>query len=302
MKNTASLIITILVIGGIIWFGLSQKPVPMSEVPLTNSTSLSYSCDAGKTISAVFTEGATISAAGPDLPPTPGGSVVLDLSDGRHLTLAQTLSADGTRYANPDESFVFWSKGNGALVLENNQEKSYIGCIQVVKDPGNLSQIYSNSAQGFSIRLPERYVTDAKHVYQNLGPGKDIYGTKFSIPTTLTTGTNLSTDSYISVEQIPKLESCTADHFVDTANGGKAQTITDGDTTYSLAMTSDAGAGNRYEESVYAIPGTNPCMAVRYFIHYGAFENYPTGSIKEFDKAALLATFDTIRHTLTINQ
>jgi hypothetical protein len=53
---------------------------------------------------------------------------------------------------------------------------------------------------------------------------------------------------------------------------------------------------------VYAIPGTKPCTAVRYFIHYSVFENYPPGTVKAFDHAALVATFDAIRRTLRINQ
>ena len=44
--------------------------------------------------------------------------VKLDLSDGRHLSLAQTISASGARYANSSESFVFWNKGNTAFVTE----------------------------------------------------------------------------------------------------------------------------------------------------------------------------------------
>ena len=63
-----------------------------------------------------------------------------------------------------------------------------------------------------------------------------------------------------------------------------------------------AAAGNRYEETVYTLPGTNPCIAVRYFIHYGVFQNYPAGTVREFDQQALLASFDAIRHTLVIVQ
>jgi membrane-bound inhibitor of C-type lysozyme len=68
----------------------------------------------------------------PGQPPIPTGVVSLRLSDGRALDLGQTISADGARYANPDESFVFWSKGDGALVLEKGVEKTYIGCVTVL--------------------------------------------------------------------------------------------------------------------------------------------------------------------------
>lgn len=45
--------------------------------------------------------------------------VNLILSDGRSLTLPRAISASGARYANSDESFVFWNKGNGAFIDEN---------------------------------------------------------------------------------------------------------------------------------------------------------------------------------------
>jgi hypothetical protein len=41
--------------------------------------------------------------------------VELMLSDGRSLSLPQVMSASGARYANKDESFVFWNKGNYGL-------------------------------------------------------------------------------------------------------------------------------------------------------------------------------------------
>lgn len=72
-----------------------------------------YHCDGGRTIDANYY----------------AGVVALRLSDGRALTLAQTISASGARYADPEETFVFWSKGDGALVLENGVEKGYRGCV-----------------------------------------------------------------------------------------------------------------------------------------------------------------------------
>ncbi len=58
----------------------------------------------------------------------PGGRVAISLSDGRKLNLPQTLSGSGIRYANADESFVFWSKGNTAFA-EEGKAMTYAGCV-----------------------------------------------------------------------------------------------------------------------------------------------------------------------------
>lgn len=55
--------------------------------------------------------------------------VQLELSDGRELTLPQVISGSGARYANRDESFVFWNKGRTAFVEEAGQQ-TYTGCVQ----------------------------------------------------------------------------------------------------------------------------------------------------------------------------
>jgi membrane-bound inhibitor of C-type lysozyme len=93
--------------------------------PIAQAT---YLCDGGKTIQAAFYKGEE-HAVEPGQPPVPSGSVKIVLSDGRSFDLAKTLSADGGRYANADESFVFWDKGDTALVLENGAEKDYKGCL-----------------------------------------------------------------------------------------------------------------------------------------------------------------------------
>lgn len=48
------------------------------------------------------------------------GHVQIKMSDRKEtLVLSQTISASGARYANGDESFVFWNKGDTAFVTEN---------------------------------------------------------------------------------------------------------------------------------------------------------------------------------------
>jgi hypothetical protein len=154
----------------------------------------------------------------------------------------------------------------------------------------------------FSIVYPSDYTVNESYVDDQVNPKKPIHGVSFTIPGTIATGTNLSSDTHISVEHLPRAKNCTADIYL--AANVKAQSITDNGVAYSFASSTDAAAGNRYEEDVYAILDSTPCTAVRYFIHYGAIENYPSagqpGSVQEFNHDALTAAFDTIRHSLTL--
>jgi membrane-bound inhibitor of C-type lysozyme len=148
MKKTSVLIFLTLIIlaGAVIWYAnnrASKGPSLVSPSPSVFSSSSPslitqavYVCNEDKTINAAFYRGETKPVA-PGQPPIPAGSVKIILSDGRNFDLPQTLSADGARYANSDESFVFWSKGDGAIVLENNVGKNYVGCVVSAKDAGS---------------------------------------------------------------------------------------------------------------------------------------------------------------------
>lgn len=226
--------------------------------------------------------------------------VALALNDGRSMTLPHAVSADGARYANADESFVFWNRGNTAFITEGAQgTQTYSGCIVASAAPSGWVA-YLNSTLGFTISHPDGYTVKDPFQYQALGPGKTISGVAFVIPESKKAGTNLSADSLVSVETLPNAKNCTADAFLP--NIKTLAQVTDANVVYSVATSSDAAAGNRYNEVVYAIPGTNPCTAVRYFIHFGNIANYDPGTVKEFDQNALLNEFDTIRRSLILGR
>lgn len=259
---------------------------------------VTYICEGGKTINATFYKGeAKISESGEM--PILGGSAKISLSDGRDFDLPQTISASGVRYANNDESFIFWSKGNGALVLENNIEKSYIGCITLAENTEGLTEVYANGTIGFSIRYPAGYLKNTSYQYQGLGEGKEIDGVKFIIPSSFAAGTNLSDfDTGISVEFIPATQNCRAELFL--LNSQNAQIAIDNDIEYSFTSMNEGAAGNFYEEMIWAISGTNPCIAVRYLIHSTNIGHYPEGTVEEFDRINLIEQFDKVRHSLIV--
>lgn len=310
-RNTAlGVIVVFLAVVATLWF-YRHSPFLSGFLGTYNSyfdggKTVTYACNDDKSIVATYMQGDSDDLKpAPGEPPMPTGQVSLKLIDGRTMTLHQTISASGIRYSdgNPNvqgsETFVFWSKGNGALVLENNEEKSYIGCIAIPEDPGGLPKVYHNGSEGFTVRYPANYLVNGDYAYQALGPGRDIHGVKFTIPASMATGTNLSSyDTGVSVEEIPAATSCTPDLFLD--NVRSTSTVSENGVDYLVGQGGGAGAGNLYEETVYAIPGTNPCVAVRYLIHSMQIGNYPEGTVTAFDRDALMRQFDAIRRTLTL--
>ncbi|MFH1608452.1 MAG: MliC family protein [Patescibacteria group bacterium] len=64
-------------------------------------------------------------------------SVDLTLSDARKFTLPEVISASGARYANADESFVFWNKDDTAFIEEGGQT-TYTDCVMKKVEDTNL--------------------------------------------------------------------------------------------------------------------------------------------------------------------
>lgn len=164
-----------------------------------------------------------------------------------------------------------------------------------------LPAVHTYASSTFSIVYPDRYTVNENYKYEGV-PKKSISGVSFLIPEAMTTGTNLSaSDTGVSVEQLPRAQKCTGDIFI--YENVKAADLTIGSKTFSMASTSGAAAGNLFEERVFAVKGSHPCTAVRYFIHSTNIGNYGTSTpVREFDHAKLLADFGKIRDSLELNQ
>lgn len=204
------------------------------------------------------------------------------------LALATLLIAGGIfLWLNPGAISGLWSEPSPEPVATTTQQ-------------ADTRATYASSTLGVSVRYPTGFTVDERYVYQFSETKAITGGVKFTIPAAFATGTNLSPDTYISLERLPRANNCTGDIYV--RDNVRAQDVTEGAVQYSLASTTGAAAGNRYEEWAYAINGSEPCTAVRYYIHYTALENYPEGTVREFDRAALLRQFDEIRRSLTLTQ
>ena len=154
---------------------------------------------------------------------------------------------------------------------------------------------YSNTVFSFSALVPEGFSINESYFSYTLGPGKEIPGISFTIPADMATGTNLSTDTRLSVEVLSRAACVPADFILTTSKGTP---ITVGENSYVYASSADAGAGNRYDESIYVTKVRETCYGVRFFIHSTAIENYEQGTRRAFDREAVTAKFKEIMVSL----
>lgn len=147
----------------------------------------------------------------------------------------------------------------------------------------------------WSIAYPPGAKVDEAYVNETMGPDHTIKGVAFYVPQRFARGTNLHDDSALSVEHLPGIN-CKPSQFVDPAEDPRI--IGADGRRYRTAHGEDAGAGNRYETTIFVVDGT--CTAVRYFLHYSAIENYDPGTVTAFDRKAVLARFDRMRASLKL--
>lgn len=108
-----SQVVAILLFVGVFCFGIFLgRKVGVNAILGPSVADAWFICDAGKNIHAVFYKRA----------------VHVALSGGPEVFLPQTISASGARYANEDESLIFWNKGDTAFVQQNSTT-TYTNCV-----------------------------------------------------------------------------------------------------------------------------------------------------------------------------
>jgi putative hemolysin len=125
-RSIIALFGTLVAIGAIYLYVQATKPdVPKSGV----INSVEYTCAGSRTIQALYFS----------------DKVELTLSDGSSMLLNQAISASGARYANSDESFVFWNKGATAFVVQGDVT-TYENCI-AHDAPDTISQLANPASE-----------------------------------------------------------------------------------------------------------------------------------------------------------
>jgi membrane-bound inhibitor of C-type lysozyme len=177
MKNTNFwLFLVIAIMGLFLAWQFTKAPTPDVTAGETFIAEAYYSCEKGKQIKARFFEVGQNSTDVEDMP-IPNGLVKLELSDDRQLNLSQTISASGIRYANTDESIIFWNKGDKAFVIEDEKE-SFTNCEERIWKLNNESA--DSAVRNYILSVNElSWNTDPAGqricIFQNLQPEVDLF-------------------------------------------------------------------------------------------------------------------------------
>lgn len=294
-------LLIVIALGAIVYFSLEKRGffLDKENADRNKIASVRYICDEEKTFLAIFFDSkkTTENFAYDQNSATLNASVVLKLDDGRNFDLNHTVSAEGLRYSNKDQTFVFWEKATGAVILEFDTERFYRGCKKYDPTENSYTNLvsYLDETHSFSINYPKDYLQDKKYKYILIGQDSSIDGVRFTIPKNYTDSNNLSKESYISIENISNFKSCSASLFLLDAT---SKNISENGSEYSFAFREDMSSGERYEESIYAFQKDKVCFAVRYFISYSYIENHTAQAVTTFNKDNLLKEFNFIRDSL----
>lgn len=150
--STVVIIIAILLLfGGAMYLINQDKPsvnpdeVENLEGNVPEIVSVNYLCEDGSSIAATYDNAEE--------------NVTISLSDERVMTLDQVVAASGARYANADESIVFWNKGNEAFVEEDGNV-TFADCVA----EGTPAEETEGEAEGEAEEAPAEAVLEEDSV------------------------------------------------------------------------------------------------------------------------------------------
>ncbi len=176
-----------------------------------------------------------------------------------------------------------------------------IGIAEANVAPGGW-KIYSSHALGVSLDYPGTFSVSTGSVRTPLSSRAAAPSSAFfAVPDSYAPGTTLSTpDSGMSVETLPAATPCSGDAFLDESID--TGSMSDHGVAYSVAKSAGSTLTDSYQETVYALEGSNPCTAIRYVIHTKNVHASASAGLKPFDTGTLLSQFDAMRRSVVLTR
>jgi len=282
LTKRLGIILLIFAIAGTYYFiTRQQKEQPATIIP---PVSVTFFCTIGGKFQATFAT----------------SSIALLLSDGRTLSLPQTMSGSGVRYeaTTTGADVVFWNKGDNAFITENDTA-TYEDCTAARVAPAETTgnETYTNQSKSFTFTLP----TDFSIAGSAMGYSQDWWSVDatttgmvlahVTVPKEYMPGTNFG-DAWFTVGTSADPSAIAECLTNPKENFGSTTPVTINGVPFMKIAFAGAAAGNRYDTTSYRTVRGGQCYAVEYTIHYGVIENYPAGAVKEFDEAKAQAALE----------
>jgi hypothetical protein len=212
---------------------------------------------------------------------------------------AEASSTDGTM-----ADVVFASEGADAFLMEN-ASTTYADCLAGTVTAGATSDTFTDQSNTFSFSYPSglSVTGDGGGYSQNWMVNATTSGmvlAQISVPQSYVPGTNFA-DAKFTVGTSADPSALATCLTYNPTGGPKtaAATSTINGTTYTVLQSSDAGAGNYYDTTSYRTLRNSQCYAIEYTIHYANFQNFPKGTVTQFNEAALKTTLDGVAQSFT---
>jgi membrane-bound inhibitor of C-type lysozyme len=219
-----------------------------ASCPATSGHTVTFFCSDARSVVATF---------------YPGNDTHVDLvlSDGRTLSVPHAMSGSGARYANADESFVFWNKGDAAFITENGTT-TYADCSTL--DTSSWKSM-TDPDSGVTFRYP------------------GDFGTKY-----------ISTVDWppkVAVQNGPF--TCTAAGS-ETARAGITQPVALNGRVYCVTKESEGAAGSVYTNYAYAAERGSTVLIFTFSLRFVQCANYDEPKRTECTTERNAFTPDTI--------
>lgn len=261
-------------------------PVTAPAVPVVVS-SAAFTCDSGSTIAANFST----------------NSVALTLSDGRQLALPQIIAADGAQYQQG--TILFINKGDQAFLQENGTT-TYSNCITgTTGTTVDGRKTFTDQGKLFTFTYPQAFSVAGGGIGYTQSWKTNTDGTlglilaQVNVPQSYQPKTNFGDAKFtVGTSVDPKaVASCLSD---TSGNGVIKSTLTVNSIKYTKFVSTDAGAGNRYETTSYRTVQNGQCFALEYTIHYAVLANFdPSMGVTAYNSTKVHADLDSIVKSFT---
>jgi len=110
-------------------------------------------------------------------------------------------------------------------------------------------------------------------------------------------------EAYVVISMGTDRQSLTGCYSLSSVGGNKEliDNVAINGVEFKVGYVTDVAAGNIYSSNVYRTIFSNRCLEVVETVHTGNIQNYPEGSVAEFDKNKATVILDKIIQTLTLS-